>query len=68
MKCANSQALRVEENRIEKMEKAEESFLDSIDDLLVEHSLLVGNIKKIAKNYNGYDFTESVTELLKDEI
>lgn len=68
MRDANTEALNRYQNKLAKQEKAFESFCDEIDDDLVELNEMIVNLKKIAKDYENYDFTEDLEELIKDNL
>lgn len=64
--CANTSALNKYHNELERLEKSYESFLDSIDNDLVELQELISVIKSKAKDYDGYNFEDEVNDLVKD--
>jgi hypothetical protein len=43
-------------------------LLDFIEDDILTHSELVTKISLAAQDYDGYDFTEDINELLKEGI
>lgn len=68
MKCANSKALEIYQDKLKKQELSFELFLSSIDDDLSEIQELIKKVKKKALNYDDLDFTEEVKKLLGDLI
>ena len=43
-------------------------FLDSVDDELFQITQIVKSIKKKAIDFNGYDFSENIKEVLNDTL
>lgn len=68
MNCATENALNKYQEKLKKQEVNYDLFLTAIDDDLVEIQELIKKVKKKADDFNGYDFTEEVKELLGDLI
>lgn len=67
-RCANTNALNKYQEKLAKQSKAHERFIDEIDDDLLELQEIVQKLKKKAENYDGYDFTEELKEIVNDSI
>ena len=68
MKCATENALNKYQEKLKKQELSYDLFLTAIDDDLVEIQELIKKVKKKADDFDGYDFTEEVKEMLGDLI
>lgn len=68
MRDANTEALNRYQNKLAKQEKAFELFCDEIDDDLVELSEMIEHLKKIAKDYKHYDFTEELEDIIRENL
>lgn len=68
MDCAVENAMINHQEKLMKQEISLELFKDSIDDDLAEIMDIVKTLKKKARNYDGYDFTEELKSLLEDLI
>lgn len=68
MDCAIENAMIKHQEKLMKQEIILELFIDSIDDDLAEIVEIVKTLKKKARDYDGYDFTEELKELLEDLI
>lgn len=51
-----------------KQEASYDFLLDELDDDFVELSGLIEKIINKSKDYDGYDFSEDIKEIIKDEI
>lgn len=65
---ANTKALNKYQEKLAKQSKTYGRFIDEIDDDLLELQEIVQKLKKKAENYDGYDFTEELKELINDTI
>lgn len=68
MDCAVENAMIKHQEKLMKQEISLELFKDSIDDDLAEIMEIVKTLKKKARDYDGYDFTEELKSLLEDLI
>ena len=68
MDCAVENAIINHQEKLMKQEISLELFIDSIDDELAEVMEIVKTLKKKARDYDGYDFTEELKSLLEDLI
>lgn len=66
MECANTKALNKMQERHAKVETSYDSFLDYIDDDLVELQSIIDTIKSKARNFEGLDFTDEVKDLVNE--
>lgn len=67
-KCANSEALNKYMREQEQQEACLNHFIDDIDDDLVELDEMITKLKKIASNYDGYDFSEHLEDMIKEKL
>lgn len=68
MEDAVTNAINKHQEKLRKQEISLELFKDSIDDELAEIMEIVKTLKKKARDYDGYDFTEEIKCLLEDLI
>ena len=68
MDCPVENAMIKHQEKLIKQETSLELFIDSIDDELVEVMEIVKTLKKKARDYDGYDFTEELKDLLEELI
>ena len=68
MQDANTKALNKYLEKQEAEEICLKYFIDSIDNDLIEIKKLVDALKVQAKDYDGYDFTEALKEMLNDTV
>ena len=68
MDCPIENAMIKHQEKLMKQETSLELFIDSIDDDLAEIMEIVKTLKKKARDYDGYDFTEELKGLLGDLI
>ena len=68
MDCPVENAMIKYQEKLMKQETSLELFIDSIDDELAEIMEIVKTLKKKARDYDGYDFTEDLKCLLEDLI
>lgn len=68
MDCAIENAMIKHQEKLMKQEASLELFIDSIDDDLAEIMEIVKTLKKKARDYDGYDFTEELKDLLGELI
>lgn len=68
MKCATEYALNKYQEKLKKQELSYDLFLTSIDDDLVEIQELIKKVKKRALNYDDFDFSEEIENLLREMI
>jgi len=66
--CANTSALNKMLNEQEFDEKAKENFLEEIDPIINELSEAIEKIKEIAKDYQGYNFSEDIKEIVSELV
>lgn len=52
----------------EQQEACLNHFIDDIDDDLVELDEMITKLKKIASNYDGYDFSEHLEDMIKEKL
>ena len=64
----NLHALNKHLDEVEAGEVAQEHFESSIQDELLAIDEAIGAIRNIAENYEGYDFSDLITELVGDLI
>lgn len=63
---ANEAALRKYQEKLEKQEASFNYLIDTIDDRLVALKIEFDSLKKLASDYDGYDFEEDIVEIIKD--
>lgn len=68
MKCAVESYLNKYQEKLKKQELSYDLFLTSIDDDLVEIQELIKKVKKKADDFDGYDFSDELKDLLEDLI
>lgn len=68
MEDAVTNAINKHQEKLRKQEISLELFIDSIDDDLAEIMEIIKTLKKKARDYDGYDFTEELKSLLEDLI
>ena len=68
MDCAIENAMIKHQEKLMKQETSLELFIDSIDDELSEVMEIVKTLKKKARDYDGYDFSDELKDLLEDLI
>lgn len=66
--CANTAALNKMLDSQERQEKALESFTKMWDKSLEEIRVAIVVIKESAKDYQGYDMTEDLEDMIKEII
>ena len=64
----NTYALNKHLDEIDEAEKAQEHFESSIQDELKAIDDAVGSIRNIAENYEGYDFSDLIKEIIEEYI
>lgn len=62
----NEAALKIYQEKLEKQEISYNLLIDSLDDRLVALQEEINEIKKIASNYDGYDFEDDIMEIVRD--
>ena len=67
-RCANTSALNRHLNEQEKRETSFELFINSIDDELAELNELIKTIREKASNFDGFDFSDSLDDVLGDAL
>lgn len=68
MDCGNSYALNSYMEQIAKVENTYDMFLADISDDLDEMIDIIDRIKRLASDYEGYDFTDDLKDIIKDTI
>lgn len=68
MEDAVTNAINKHQEKLRKQETSLELFKDSIDDELAEIMDIIKVLKRKAKDYDGFDFTEELKELLEELI
>lgn len=68
MDCAVENAMIKYQEKLVNQETSLELFIDSIDDELAEIMEIIKTLKKKARDYDGYDFTEEIKSLFLDMI
>ena len=66
MKCANTYALNKHLAGVEHSETALEYFMDAIETDMADIKEILDILRKLAKNYNGYDFTDDLEDMISD--
>lgn len=59
------------QNRDEKLEKESKSldmFFEEYDDDLLELNQMIGKLKSVVADYNGYDFSQEFKDLIVTEL
>ena len=64
----NTYALEQHQKRLDQVSDSLDSFMDDIDDDLDELGNMINELQARAKEYDGYDFTEQLNDMLKDLI
>lgn len=67
-RCAVTESLNRHQEKLKNQETSYELLCDAIDDDLCEISDLIKKVLKQAENYDNYDFTDEVKELIRDLI
>jgi len=68
MDCAVENAMIKHQEKLVNQETSLQLFIDSIDDDLAEIMEIVKTLKKKARDYDGYDFSDELKSLLEDLI
>lgn len=68
MDCPVENAMIKHQEKLMKQETSLQLFIDSIDDDLAEIMEIIKTLKKKARDYDGYDFTEEIKDLLNELI
>ena len=68
MEDAVTSAINKHQEKLRKQEISLELFKDSIDDDLAEIMEIIKILKRKAKDYDGFDFSEDLKELLEELI
>ena len=68
MDCAITNAINKHQEKLIKQETSLQLFFDDIDDDLAEIMDIVKTLKKKARDYDGYDFSEDLKEVLEELI
>lgn len=68
MDCPVENAMIKHQEKLVNQETSLELFIDSIDDELAEIMEIVKTLKKKAMDYDGYDFSDELKDLLGDLI
>ena len=68
MEDAVTNAINKHQEKLRKQEISLELFKDSIDDDLAEIMEIIKILKRKAKEYDGFDFSEDLKELLEELI
>lgn len=68
MDCAVENAMIKYQEKLVNQETSLELFIDSIDDDLAEIMDIVKVLKRKARDYDGYDFSEDLKEVLEELI
>lgn len=68
MEDAVTNAINKHKEKLRKQEISLELFKDSIDDDLAEIMEIIKILKRKAKDYDGFDFSEDLKELLEELI
>ena len=68
MDCAVENAMIKHQEKLVNQETSLELFIDSIGDELAEIMEIVKTLKKKARDYDGYNFSEELKELLYELI
>ncbi len=64
----NTYALEQHQKRLDKVSDSLDSFMDDIDDELVELRNTIDELQARAREYDGFDFTEQLNDTLRDLI
>jgi len=64
VEAETNKMLEDDENR----NKALDSLLEEIDPFMIELNEMIKTIKKVSKDYKGYDFTEDVEIEIKGRV
>lgn len=67
-RCAVTESLNRHQEKLKNQKTSYELLCDAIDDDLCEISDLIKKVLKQAENYDNYDFTDEVKELIRDLI
>ena len=68
MDCPVENAINKHQEKLMKKETSLQLFLDDIDDDLAEIMDIVKVLKRKARDYDGYDFSEDLKEVLEELI
>lgn len=68
MEDAVTNAINKHQEKLRKQEISLELFKDSIDDELAEIMDIIKVLKRKARDFNGYDFSEDLDEILRELI
>ena len=68
MDCAITNALNKHQEKLIKQETSLQLFLDDIDDDLAEIMDIIKVLKRKARDYDGFDFSDELKEVLEDII
>lgn len=68
MDCAVENAMIKHQEKLVNQETSLQLFLDDIDDDLAEIMDIVKVLKRKARDYDGYDFSEDLKEVLEELI
>lgn len=66
MDCAVENAMIKHQEKLMKQETSLQLFIDSIDEDLAEIMEIVKTLKKKARDYDGFNFSEDLKELLEE--
>ncbi len=55
-------------DEVEKTELNLEAFEKQIEDELIEIGDMIDTLQQVAKDYNGYDFTDELNQHIQDKI
>jgi len=67
-RCANTEALNRHLAEQEKGETALENFFSAVENEIEELEDIITRIKNIAKDYEGYDFSDEIKDLVLEYV
>jgi hypothetical protein len=68
MECANTKAMEKYHSKLELQEVCLNSLINRCDDEMVELQAQIEVLLKIASDFDGYDFSEDMKDMIKDMI
>jgi len=67
-RCANTEALNKHLAEQEACEKALDNFYGAVEGELEELEEVISRIKEIAKDFEGYDFSDEIKDLVLEYV
>lgn len=68
MDCAVENAMIKHQEKLMNQETSLQLFIDSIDEDLAKIMEIIKTLKKKARDYDGYDFSDELKELIEELI